>query len=155
MMDTRQEAYVAGFKAEHRELHGVLHKAEQAWRACEANGCRPADRCELCEAMVDLKDHLVHHFAQEEDGGYLEEALTAAPRLGATADKLLAQHPLLLVHCEELVERLKVAATDPTERRKLHEEFVALRKQLLEHERGENAVMQEAYHVNLDPAAGG
>jgi hypothetical protein len=145
-----QEAYVAAFKAEHRELHDVLRKVDRAWRTCEAQGWKEADVCELCEATTALKEYLAHHFAQEEAGGYLEEALTLAPRLGTTADRLLEQHPLLLTNCAEVCERLRRAGGDPEARRELRERFNALRKLLLEHERGENAVMQEAYHVDLE-----
>jgi hypothetical protein len=154
MMDTRQEAYVAGFKAEHRELHDVLRNVDRAWRVCETHDWTEADCGECCGALTALKDHLTHHFAQEEAGGYLEEALTLAPRLGATADRLLAQHPVLLARCAELVELARRSGADKTAQRRLHEKFPAMRKLLLEHERGENAVMQEAYHVDLENGVG-
>lgn len=150
MNGTRQEAYVAGFKAEHREMHGVLRKVEKAWRTCEAGGWKAPDCCRLCEAMTALREHLKHHFAQEEAGGYLEEALLAAPKLATTADKLLAQHPLLLKHCCEMVEQLRQASADADLKQRLHDEYLDLRRKLQEHERGENAVMQEAFHVDLE-----
>jgi hypothetical protein len=150
MNGTRQEAYVAGFKAEHREMHGVLRNVEKAWRACEAGGWKEGDRCQLCEAMTALREHLGHHFAQEEAGGYLEEALLAAPKLAPTADQLLAQHPMLLKNCCETVEKLRQAPADAAIRRRLRDEYLNLRRKLLEHERGENAVMQAAFHVDLE-----
>jgi hypothetical protein len=150
MNGTRQEAYVAGFKVEHREMHGVLRAVESAWRACEDGGWKEPDRCRLCEAMTALREHLGHHFAQEEAGGYLEEALLAAPRLATTADRLLAQHPLLLRKCCETVDKLRQAPADAALRRRMREEFLDLRRKLLEHERGENALMQEAFHVDLE-----
>lgn len=152
MNGTRQEAYVAGFKAEHREMHDVLRNVEKAWRICEAGGWKETDRCRLCEAMTALREHLEHHFAQEEAGGYLEEALLAAPRLAAMADKLLAQHPLLLKNCCETVEKLRHAPSDAAVRQRVREEYHDLRRKLLEHERGENAVMQEAFHVDIETA---
>jgi len=150
MIDARQNAFVAGFKAEHRELNQMLRAADRRWRDADAAGWVPGKVDELCKTMNELLRQLEHHFAQEEAGGYLEEAITAAPALGPKADRLAAQHPELLRQCRELIARMEIEPVDPAKLAKLHDDYLDMKQLLLEHEHGENQVMQQAYRIELD-----
>jgi len=77
MTDETHQAYVAAFGAEHHELRHLVHALHEALR--EERPWSHEAATEAVELLAALHTHLEHHFAQEEDGGYLEEALNLAP----------------------------------------------------------------------------
>ena len=111
------------------------------------------DSIEAVGAMLgELGDRLVKHFAMEEAGGYLSEAILHAPRLVSRANDLLDQHPKMWAAAQQLREAANrpeniAAWWDATALR--FQEFVA---ELNTHERDEDRLVQDAY--SLDVAAG-
>ena len=128
--------------AQHRELHERL----VALRACLAG---PGSCVEpLREALRSLRDHLRGHFQQEERGGFLEESIARMPRLSAAAREVMAEHPGLLAELDDLIATLeKVDSAASWDRIVAAAERFA--QHLLEHERNENAVVQEGYNEDL------
>lgn len=128
--------------AQHRDLHAQL----TAVRACLA---APGRRVvALREALEHLRSHLRSHFQQEEAGGFLEESIARMPRLAAAARQVLEEHRALLAEIDDLIGRLRAddsvgswdAVVVAVERFATH---------LLEHERNENAVVQQGYNEDL------
>jgi iron-sulfur cluster repair protein YtfE (RIC family) len=128
--------------AQHRELHAQL----VAVRACLAG----SGRCvaELRAALESLRDHLRSHFRQEEMGGFLEESIARMPRLSAAARTVMGEHPALLAELDDLIGSLETAdsAAAWDQIAAAAERFA---QHLLEHERNENAVVQEGYNEDL------
>jgi iron-sulfur cluster repair protein YtfE (RIC family) len=128
--------------AQHRELHAQL----VAVRACLAD----SGRCvaTLRTACESLRDHLRTHFRQEETGGFLEESIARMPRLSAAAREVMGEHPALLAELDDLIAGLARADSAGSWDRiaAAAERFC---QHLLEHERNENAVVQQGYNEDL------
>ncbi|MFM8413259.1 MAG: hemerythrin domain-containing protein [Planctomycetota bacterium] len=128
--------------AQHRELHDLLVHARAGFDD-------PADGEAVRGRLATLRDHLARHFAQEEQGGYLEESLTRMPRLSRAVRDVLAEHPRLLAELDGLLERLAARDIAAEAWRQAGRDFEAFASHLLAHERNENAVVQEGYNEDL------
>jgi iron-sulfur cluster repair protein YtfE (RIC family) len=132
--------------AQHRELHDLLVEA-RASLADPAHG--PSAAATARQRLAELREHLEQHFAQEEQGGYLEESLTRMPRLAGAVREVLAEHPALLAALDGLLERLAARDSGGEAWRQAGRDFEAFASRLLAHERNENAVLQEGYNEDL------
>jgi len=136
--------------AEHREFFDLLSSARGAF--ADALGGRAENAAtRLGERLSCLRDHLQRHFSSEERGGYLEEASTRMPRLAADVKAVLAEHPVLLAQLDALIAEVSSSATVPQPRdlRTLEREFDEFSRNLVNHERTENAVVQAGYNEDL------
>lgn len=132
--------------AQHRELHDLLLESRQALAA----SVLAVDAVMTARRRVALlREHLARHFAQEEEGGFLEESLARMPRLAAAARDVLAEHTALLADVDGLLERLSARDIDRDAWRQAGHDFEAFASRLLAHERNENAVLQEGYNEDL------
>lgn len=126
---------------QHRDLYRLVQAVREAFEP-------PRHAGRVRAAACALRDHLAIHFAQEEQGGFMEEALSRVPRLSAAVTNVLRDHPVLLAELDRLIESLPVsdsAAAWAT----ATSEFAAFTGHLHAHERNENAVMQEGYNEDL------
>ena len=132
--------------AQHRELHCQL----LAVKTCLADpGPWDAGRAAAARAaLVSLRDHLQSHFVQEEAGGFLEESITRVPRLAAAAQRVMAEHPALLGELDGLIETLG-AADSAAARDRVAVACERFMHHMHEHERSENAIVQEGYNEDL------
>ncbi len=89
------------------------------------------------------------HFAQEEQGGYLEEALSYAPRLGPQAAKLERQHPQLLARMDDVCDTAHKRGSEPVAWPAILDGARAAIKELMAHESGENQIIQKAFNTDL------
>ncbi len=129
--------------AQHRELHDLLVEARGAFES-------PPREAELARGRLErLREHLARHFAQEEEGGFLEESLVRMPRLAAAARDVVAEHPVLLADLDRLLERLAARDIESDSWRQAGHDFEAFASRLLAHERNENAVVQDGYNEDL------
>ncbi len=132
------------------ELYGVLAQQHQALRELlDRIGAALAERrltiVQVGDLLGELGDRLIKHFAMEETGGYLGDALNRAPQLVRRANDLLAQHPKMARRAQEIVSLGAARPSsqpwwDETEAR-----FTAFMKELLAHERLEDRLVQEAF----------
>lgn len=133
--------------AEHRELHARL-------LALRADFARPrspdvADLEALRSRLLGLREHLARHFAQEENGGHLEESIARIPRLSPAARAVVAEHPRLLAELDALLERLAMRDIRDTSWTAASDAFAMFTERLLDHERNENDVLQQGYNEDF------
>lgn len=133
--------------AQHRELHEQIAAVRHAFAASPA--AVPDRPAILHERLVELRDHLHSHFRQEEAGGFMEESLARMPRLARAARAVLGQHPALLAEIDRLIATLPASAALPSDWNRAAADFERLADQILDHERQENAVVQEGYNEDL------
>jgi len=144
------EAYVAAVRADHHHQGSLVHGVRAALASgAGSNWSEPSVKAVVKHLEV-LQKHLQEHFAREEEGGYLEEALVHAPRLKTEAKRLLAEHP-------QLLKRFAAAVAAAGSSRTTHAQWPSLAKQLndavdalVAHELGENRLLQQAFTTNLD-----
>jgi len=139
--------------AEHRDLFHLMHSVQS--RLAMAGPPGPESRADLLESLHHLREHLGDHFAQEELGGFLEEAMTRIPRLSAAVRSIVAQHPALLAELDRVIDQLTIveksgeAAAGAKSWSGAVHAFEAFAAHMAAHERSENAVVQEGYNEDL------
>lgn len=135
--------------SEHRELFEQLSTLRTMLATESPPGCERLR--ELVRAIATLRRHLADHFRQEETGGFLEEAVARMPRLGSAASDVLGQHPQLLGELDAIVARFGDADVAPCADAwlEVHRAFEGFMRRMQEHERAENAVVQQGYNEDL------
>ncbi len=133
------DAILAG----HQELKSLLARIDRALAE------RLGTIAEVSDLIAQLGDRLVRHFALEEHGGYFGDALVSAPQLVAKANQLLAQHPKMSGNANTLVLEIRQSPQNEEWWSNTRRLFVAFRDALLQHERAEDRLLQEAYGLDL------
>ena len=133
--------------AEHRDLFHLLLSVRSALAA--AGPPTPDRQSDAIESMHTLRDHLRDHFAQEEQGGFLEEAVTRVPRLSAAVRSILGQHPGLLADLDRVIEDLEASPVDSVAWVRANRDFESFSARMTAHERSENEVVQSGYNEDL------
>jgi hypothetical protein len=132
------------FLAIHRDLHDLVEAIE--------NHIAPTTRPHhwrsgrrLRELLHQLLLHLEQHFAEEEAGGILEEAMSRLPRLGPQAAVVERQHMPLLRQLGQIVQRAQGCGDSAEKWRSLADEFGRFAYALRAHEAAENRIAEEAF----------
>ncbi len=131
---------------EHRELQELLERIDEALAA------KTASIEAVGQLLGELGDRLVRHFSAEEEGGYFSEALLHAPQLVARANDLMAQHPKMCSRARDLLVELEPGKPAKDWWQETRERYDAFRAELVQHERGENRLIQEAYNRDMGPS---
>jgi hypothetical protein len=97
-----------------------------------------------------LREELSHHFAEEEAGGCLEEAVSQCPRLGPEATRIEAEHGELLAQMDQLIAQAMDLDDSVANRVAFDHALEDLRRQLLAHEAAENDVLRQGFGTNLN-----
>jgi hypothetical protein len=131
-------AYVAHLRLEHSHIDQSLvelqHLIDETIRARMFSA-------EILPRLTQLREQLVHHFREEEDGGCLEEALSRSPRLGTDVRILLDEHSQFVKSLDDLILQAKRLGLEPQKLEKLHNDFTPFVHALHEHEAEESRVL--------------
>lgn len=149
MTNTHLNAYVTSIQAEHRELGCLLHEIEKCVMEASECACDTTAACKLVEALESLQSYLAHHFAMEEEGGYMEDALALAPRFSQQARRLQAQHPTFLFKLGKLLELARSLGEGGAGMCDVRSGATDLFKMLRAHEAGENRILEQAFNTDL------
>lgn len=144
--------YVDHLIAEHRRLHRMLRAARNAIvpPTADAGNVPGAD---IVKVLGEVREELEHHFAQEEGGGCLEEAVSRCPSLSNAVRRIEAEHPLLLESIDRLIAQAQDADQSVQGRIAVACEFDELCAQLNAHEGAENALLSKAFGEVVNEAA--
>ncbi|HVX63432.1 MAG TPA: hemerythrin domain-containing protein [Pirellulales bacterium] len=148
MIEQEYLAFAAAFQAEHREMRRLVQVLRHAMG--KEGGWSKESAQEALKAFEALKAHLKEHFAQEEEGGYLEQALAVAPRYSDEAKLLLKQHGLMTRQVAHAVETARRAVDEPGAWAALAAETRELLQKLVEHETAENRIVQKALNTGIE-----
>jgi hypothetical protein len=143
--------YVEHFIAEHRRLHRMLCLARSAIVA-SGGPDRDSTAADIVRVIRQVRDELEHHFAQEEGGGCLDEAVSLCPSLSAEARRIEAEHPQLLTRVDALIADALDYDQSPEKQLALGREFEELCRQLEAHEAAENALLRKAFGEAMNGA---
>jgi len=132
---------------EHRDLFNLMSSVRSAFAAETAS--TPDGQAVLLSMLHQLRDHLHDHFAQEEEGGFLEEAVSRMPRLSAAVRSILRQHPGLLAELDSLIDTLGSGIDCTVSWSDANHAFDVFSAHMAAHERSENTVVQEGYNEDL------
>jgi hypothetical protein len=123
-----------------------------AQTAIVANGCpdRDATCADIVQVLQHVREELQHHFAQEESGGCLDEAVSRCPGLSVEAKRIELEHPQLLQNVDRLIAQALDSDQSLENRLALERGFDDLRRQLDAHEGAENALLRKGFGANVN-----
>ena len=142
--DDECRCYFDHLLAEHRRLHSMLREM----RAAIVNSTKPdgeASFAEVAQTLQRLHRELEHHFAQEEAGGCLDEAVSRCPRLSGEAKRVEAEHPDILAEVNGLIQLATSQEPNDESRLAIQKGFERLYQRLLSHEAAENRILAEGF----------
>jgi hemerythrin len=133
--------------AEHRELSSLVKTIETRLRdALGTEAAREAAQRELPELFNRLWAYLRQHFAEEEAGGLLDEAISRLPRLGPQVTALERQHEPLLRELGQLLAKVQQCGCSEEKWQCIARELKAFTESLRTHEAAENRLAAEAFN---------
>jgi hypothetical protein len=116
--------------------HAALHEDLQAIKQALST---PA---EARRQLFTLRAHVLDHFREEEQGGYMALVLVRQPQQERTVRRLLAEHHRLAIALEELVrEAAEATVIDDGFRARVG----AWAEDLRRHEADENVLVEDAF----------
>lgn len=147
MADEDFAAYLEQVRAHRAELRDAVRRVEDAVSSPIAQGAawRTRVAVALTELSRDFEDHI--HLT-ERPGGLYDSARSAAPRLAATAERLVGEH----VGLHHAIAECLGAFTDGPDAADLapmREKATALVGQLVRHRQRGGDLVYEAYDVDI------
>lgn len=134
--------FVVHMRDEHRRLRELLIRIEQNWIVAD-EGSEPVAP-QLSKSLQELRSELVHHFAEEENGGCLEEAACRCPSLSHDVRRVEGEHVTLLNELDAVIKDVPADA-DSAAFPKQHEAFKRFTAKLRNHETAENQLLETAF----------
>lgn len=141
--------YVQHLLAEHRRLHKMLQMAHVVIR--EAGQANTPDWQKLAlRTLREVREELVHHFAEEEQGGCMEEAASHCPILSPELRRIEAEHPMLLAEVDRLIAQVADGRESAKDRVAIAHAFQELCRDLHAHEAAENELLRRGFGTNVN-----
>lgn len=144
------QAYADHLLAEHRQLHSFVRRLQTNLNQLTEKTLDAPLRKRLLAAGESLKEELKRHFAEEEEGGCLDYAVSRVPSLAPEAAALESEHPQLLVELERVLEPLRGDKAGKVTLGDVQNAFNAFVLRLLKHEARENRIVQRGLNVNWE-----
>jgi hypothetical protein len=135
--------------AEHRELHAAVERIRKLLVDRRDLDATPEHVAAATRDIRELRDKLARHFAQEEEGGYLEEAVGRFPAVAPQAATLQRQHAALLKLANLMLADAETGDKAPAVWRKLQADYDPFAKRINVHEAAENVLLQRAFNEDL------
>jgi len=141
--------YVEHLIREHRRLHRMLRLARAA---IVGTGGPDGDTtfADIVRILRQVREELAHHFAEEEAGGCLDEAVSQCPSLSAEARRIEAEHPQLLDSVDRLIAQALDCDQSFEKQVALKRGFDELCRQLVAHETAENVLLRKGFGANVN-----
>jgi hemerythrin-like domain-containing protein len=143
-------AYVTHLRTEHRRLRACLHRIEQQWLLDIERPRRTDDIPRVIDSLEALCAELAHHFAEEESGGCLEEAVSHRPNLSGEANRLRCEHTELVGRLQGLIARLRLLPRPGESIDRVGEDFRRFADDLRAHQAGENRVLEQSFGIKVE-----
>ncbi len=138
-------SYGDGLRIQHRSLQHALLALLDVLSQIQTQLDRGSDaRVEIVAAAVmfsSLHREIPDHFAREEDGGYLGEALANTPRLAARAEPLRRQHATFCRALDGLFNAILDAESHPAHFVSVERDVREFAMSLIRHEDAENRLL--------------
>jgi len=147
--DEESRCYVDHLVAEHRRLHAMLREM----RAAIVGSIEPdgdPSFAKVAQVLGKLHGELEHHFAEEEKGGCLDEAVSRCPRLSPEARAIKAEHPEILAEIDRLIEQAAKLQPDHQNQFMIQQAFDRLYQRLCAHEAAENQLLAQGLGTSVN-----
>ncbi len=129
---------VERLNAEHRHLGEQLRQMQ----AAIDGGIRSrSDADAIAQRLFALRDELDRHFAEEERGGCLEEAVSRCPSLSRDVSRVIAEHNDLRADVDRIVGQARLLADAPAVLAQLQPSFAEFATRLRAHDALESRIL--------------
>ena len=142
-------ALVQQVRTEHRELHQRVKQIRDRLAALTIPRVSAIASAELRQALVALHEYVGHHFSQEENGGWLEEAVVRLPRLAHELTVLEGQHDPLLRRLNQLIDETPTGESSLSAWKHTADNFDVFVHDLFAHEAHEEKIMQTGLNQEI------
>jgi len=105
---------------------------------------------DIVRVLRQVREELAHHFAEEEAGGCLDEAVSRCSSLSAEARRIEAEHPQVLEDLDRLIAQALDCDKSVEKQIALKRGFDELCQQLVAHEAAENVLLRKGFGVNVN-----
>ena len=143
-------AYAVHLRAEHRRVNEIVRQIERDWLMPGEQSLSDNAASQLTQTLVQLRRELGGHFREEEEGGFLDEAVSRCPNLGHEADQIEQEHAPLLAELDALISSLKSEHPRRRSSAELHRRLEGFSQNLRAHEEAENRVLETAFGTELE-----
>ncbi|NIP84581.1 MAG: hypothetical protein GTO03_03095 [Planctomycetales bacterium] len=155
MLDSSEEflAYAHHLEAEHQRLDRLVRQMQDTCADILklAGGQREARRTALMGGFSDLYDELNRHFAEEEGGACLEEAVSRRPALAPLVKALEGEHGQLLDQLQRIILQLKQDVSGEIFAR-VADQFQQFVVSLHAHEAAESEILERGFNLSFKEA---
>ena len=134
--------YLQHLQAEHHRLNRVLTEIGHRFLEINKSVVEQPILSGLIHRLEELLKELQNHFAEEEGGGCLDEAVARCPSVGPRTSELMQEHPKLAGRLENLIAAMKMGQGDGKEWLRQFEGFAT---EIRVHECAENRVLEQAF----------
>ena len=143
------QALVAQARAQHAALHEMVEHI-RALAHSSAAGSTQAALQSLTDQFIRLRSFLERHFTQEEEGGWLEEAVSRIPQLSPQLRELEAEHQQIIVGLSDVVTKLQTASMEDRLQADLESRIKLILDQIVGHEEREEEILKRGYNDDAD-----
>ncbi|MCH5372764.1 MAG: hemerythrin domain-containing protein [Planctomycetes bacterium] len=140
-------AFTSHLRSEHRLLRESLEHVQQRWNKSRRRQLSSRDIDELADSLAELRAVLAHHFAEEESGGCIEEAVTHAPQLSRKASQLEHEDSSLLQQLDDIIRRLRAR---PKSIGKIEKDYRRVHQKICDHADAESRIVEEGLGTDVD-----
>ena len=134
-------AYAEHLHHEHHRLNGLLLEIGHEVAQLASPEANLASFQRLETRITDLWDQLKAHFAEEETGGCLEEAVSRCPSLAGATETVLKEHQQLA----QLLGRILSQVSDPATPAEVQASWQAFYNKIRAHEAAETRLLRMAF----------
>jgi hypothetical protein len=149
MVDQETAPYILHLRVEHRRLNAALGQIGGLLLDLDGTGAKYPPT-QLVESLLELRWKLRHHFAEEEAGGCIEEAVSRCPSLSSDARVIEAQRPNLMKELDGVIQRVRCERPGTVEVAAMQRAFEQFAGTLQQHESAERRILQMGFGVNAD-----
>lgn len=137
-------------ESEHQQLRRAILDRRRAFNAPADQGLTSDLVAVVSPKLMAYRDSMREHFAMEEEGGYMDEAVARLPSLSHNADKLMAEHKPLMAAIERIIARLQGNSLSATEWNECCDDFKKFSEQVAVHEANENWLLHHGFNLADD-----
>lgn len=151
-MERTKPPILSEIRAQHEHLTVLLSELLEAAEEAASSAGEGA-RVKTVSKLTELAMMLPEHFAHEEEGGYLRDALALAPQLSRRAETLEREHGELTRQLEGARAETRNAAASEALWRDAGHGVRSLVEALKAHEHAENELVRQALTEDLGGGA--
>ena len=142
------DVLVKEVRTEHRELHQRVKQIRDQFAALQDPSVGAAACADLRQVLIALREYVMNHFSQEENGGWLEEAVVRTPRLAHELTLLENQHQPLLTRLNQLIDEVPTVGSRQAWKLTA-DHFEQFIRDLFAHEASEEKILQKGLNQEI------